>query len=105
MNGAAAGRKGPFVRRTLTRAQLRQSIRKLMAVNAGDRAGFRGIKSARAWQILGGAVVAYETMRCLGIDRAEVSPWALREGIVLEHLLSLCGPDTGLPLQPLMFQD
>ena len=44
-------------------------------------------------------------MRCLGIDRAEVSPWALREGIVLEHLLSLRGPGTGLPMQPLMFRD
>lgn len=103
LNGAPRGRKGPFVRRTLSRSEVGQSVRRLMAVAAPDRAQFRGIKPARAWQILGGAVVACETMRCLRIDEAEVSPWALREGIVLGHLFSLSGVGERLPLQPLTF--
>ncbi|MCV7334294.1 hypothetical protein H7K12_04745 [Mycobacterium senegalense] len=101
--GAACGRKGPFIRRTLTRAQVRRSIADLMAVGVQDRAQFRGIKPARAWQVLGGAVVAFETMRCLGVEEVEVSPWALREGIMLEYLSSLRAPESELTLQLLRF--
>ncbi|OBG51746.1 hypothetical protein A5669_25595 [Mycolicibacterium fortuitum] len=103
LSGAACGRKGPFIRRTVTRAQIRRSIRDMMAVEVGDRAQFRGIRPNRAWQVLGGAVVAFETMRCLGIDEAEVSPWALREGIMLEYLSSLRTPENELSLQLLRF--
>jgi exopolyphosphatase/guanosine-5'-triphosphate,3'-diphosphate pyrophosphatase len=105
LNGAPGGREGPFVRRTVTRSQIGESIRRLMAVAACDRAQFRGVKPPRTWQILGGAVVAYETMRCLSVKQAEVSPWALREGIVLEHLSSLRGPGERLALQPLAFNE
>ncbi|MCV7065073.1 hypothetical protein H7H51_03995 [Mycolicibacterium farcinogenes] len=101
--GAACGRKGPFIRRTVTRAQIGRSIHELMAVDVQERAQFRGIKPSRAWQVLGGAVVAYETMRCLGIAAAEVSPWALREGIMLEYLSSLRVPESELALQLLRF--
>lgn len=105
ISGAARGREGPFVRRTVTRAQVAQSIVRLMAVGAQERGKLRGVKPARAWQILGGAVVAYETMRSLGIDEVEICPWALREGIMLEHLLSLGQTGERLPLQPLAFGD
>lgn len=103
--GAACGRKGPFVRRRVSRAKIAQSVRDLMSVSAPERAQFRGVKPTRAWQILGGAVVACETMRCLGIERAEVSPWALREGIMLQYLSSLRLPDGELTLQPLTFDE
>jgi exopolyphosphatase/guanosine-5'-triphosphate,3'-diphosphate pyrophosphatase len=102
LSGAPRGREGPFVRRTVSRARVRESIPQLMTVAARDRSRLRGIKPSRAWQIVGGAVVAYETMRCLGIEEAEVSPWALREGIVLQHLSSL-GADERLALQPMTF--
>ncbi|WP_158087209.1 hypothetical protein [Mycobacterium aquaticum] len=103
LGGAACGRKGPFVRRTVSRSAIAAAIRRLAVVDASDRSQFRGIKPARAWQILGGAVVAYETMRCLGIERAEVSPWALREGIMLGYLSSIRIPEGELVLQPLTF--
>jgi exopolyphosphatase / guanosine-5'-triphosphate,3'-diphosphate pyrophosphatase len=102
--GAPRGREGPFVRRTVVKNQVQQSIRRLVEVSAKKRAHFRGIRPARAWQILGGAVVAYETMRCLRVDEAELSPWALREGIMLEHLSSL-REDEPLMLQALNFMD
>ena len=76
-----------------------------MAVAAADRGRLRGVKPARAWQILGGAVVAYETMCCLHIEETDVSPWALREGIMLEHLSWLRGTNERLTLQPLIFND
>jgi exopolyphosphatase / guanosine-5'-triphosphate,3'-diphosphate pyrophosphatase len=102
LSGAPRGRDGPFVRRTVSKQQVRQTIRRLAEVSAKNRSGLRGIRPTRAWQILGGAVVAYETMRCLRIEKADVSPWALREGIMLEHLSSLL-PDEPLTLQPLTF--
>jgi exopolyphosphatase / guanosine-5'-triphosphate,3'-diphosphate pyrophosphatase len=76
LSGAPSGRKGPFVRRTVTRSAIASSIRQLMTVGARERAQLKGVKPARAWQILGGAVVAYETMRCLRVEEAEVSLWA-----------------------------
>lgn len=104
LGGAPRGREGPFVRRTVAKDQVQQSIRRLVDVSAKKRSHFRGIRAARAWQILGGAVVAYETMRCLRADEAELSPWALREGIMLEHLSSL-REDEPLMLQALNFID
>lgn len=86
----------------MSKSQVRQGITRLVTVPAKERSKLRGVRPARAWQILGGAVVAYETMRCLGIEVADVSPWALREGIMLEHLSSLL-PDEPLTLQPLKF--
>jgi exopolyphosphatase/guanosine-5'-triphosphate,3'-diphosphate pyrophosphatase len=74
LNGAPRGREGPFVHRTVSRSQVAQSIRELRKVAAQERAQFRGVKAARAWQILDGAVVAYETMQCLRVEQAEVSP-------------------------------
>jgi exopolyphosphatase / guanosine-5'-triphosphate,3'-diphosphate pyrophosphatase len=44
-------------------------------------------------------------MRCLRVEQAEVSPWALREGIVLEHLAAVRGPGERLTLQPLTFNE
>lgn len=105
LSGAASGREGPFVRRTVTRSQVAEAIRRLTKVGARDRGKLRGVKPARAWQILGGAVVAHETMRCLRIHEAEISPWALREGIVLEHLSTLAGTGEHLTLQPLTLDD
>ena len=102
LGGAPRGREGPFARRTVSKREVQKSIQALLGVSAKKRSQFRGVRPARAWQILGGAVVAYETMRCLRVSEAEISPWALREGIMLEHLSSLM-PDEPLTLQPLKF--
>src|SRR6478736_5783198 len=37
-------------------------------------------------QLLAGAIVAEATMDLLGLERLEICPWALREGIILRHL-------------------
>jgi len=87
--GAPPQRRGPFVARSLTRKDVRQWIPRLASLSSKDRAGLRGISQYRARQVLAGAVVANATMTALDIDSLEVSPWALREGILLHHLESV----------------
>ncbi|WP_158895206.1 hypothetical protein [Amycolatopsis anabasis] len=99
--GAPPQRKGPFVRRTLKRRDVHAWVPKLAARTASERAGLRGVSHPRARQIVAGAMVADATMSTLDIDRAEVCPWALREGIMLRHL-EACADAPGLPLQPLV---
>jgi exopolyphosphatase / guanosine-5'-triphosphate,3'-diphosphate pyrophosphatase len=84
--GAPPQRRGPFVRRTLTRKDVRRWLPRLAAMSSADRAGLRGISQYRARQCLAGAVVANATMTALDIRTMVVSPWALREGILLHHL-------------------
>ena len=89
LSGGAPQRKGPFVRRGLTRRDVQEWIPRLAKLPAGERAKLRGISHPRARQILAGAVVADLTMATLDIDSLEICPWALREGIVLRHLESI----------------
>jgi exopolyphosphatase/guanosine-5'-triphosphate,3'-diphosphate pyrophosphatase len=99
--GAPPQRKGPFVRRMLSAKDLRRWIPRLAAMDAGQRAVLRGVSAPRAHQILAGAVVAEEALSALGVSRVEVSPWALREGVILQHLSSVTDVRNNLPLHPL----
>ncbi|MEE1927133.1 Ppx/GppA family phosphatase [Streptomyces sp. TRM 70351] len=84
--GAAPGREGPFVERRLVRADLRHAMAELAALPPADRARLPGISPPRAGQSLAGAVVAHTAMKLMGIDAVTVSPWALREGVLLRQL-------------------
>jgi exopolyphosphatase/guanosine-5'-triphosphate,3'-diphosphate pyrophosphatase len=97
--GAPPQRKGPFVRRTLTAKDLAQWIPRLAQLSVAERAQLRGVSVSRARQIIAGAVVAKATMKALDVARVEVSPWALREGIVLQYLQ--CNVDR-TPVLPLL---
>jgi exopolyphosphatase/guanosine-5'-triphosphate,3'-diphosphate pyrophosphatase len=101
--GAPPQRKGPFCRRVLTIEDVRDWIPRLAAMPAAKRARLRGVSQPRARQILAGAITAHATMAMLDVAELEVSPWALREGIVLQHLSTLTPLADGqpLPLQPL----
>ncbi|MDF3312781.1 hypothetical protein P3H15_48480 [Rhodococcus sp. T2V] len=101
LTGAPAQREGPFVRRTLLRSDVHRWTGRLAELPAGKRAELRGISRHRARQIPAGAIVADEAMRALGVDLLEVSPWALREGVILQHLAAVTDPESRLPLQPL----
>ncbi|OBI47178.1 hypothetical protein [Mycobacterium sp. E796] len=98
--GAAKMRKGPFVRRTLATADLARCLPRLKRLTPAERARLRGVSTARAGQILAGAIVALETLRYLQIPTVQVSPWALREGIILQHQAALT-QTSELPLHPL----
>jgi exopolyphosphatase / guanosine-5'-triphosphate,3'-diphosphate pyrophosphatase len=99
--GAPAQRKGPFVRRTLSLRDVRKWIPRLAAMGEEERATLRGVSELRAHQILAGAIVAEEAMSALNVAQVEVSPWALREGVILQHLAAVTDAKNDLPLHPL----
>ena len=51
-----------------------------------ERCTWPGISAGRAHQLLAGAVVASAAFEQLGVRRAHICPWALREGVVLRRL-------------------
>jgi exopolyphosphatase/guanosine-5'-triphosphate,3'-diphosphate pyrophosphatase len=76
-------------RMLLPRASLASWIPRLAKIPAPVRQELPGITADRTFQIVAGAVVLDEAMRALGVDELEVSPWALREGVLLRYIESL----------------
>ncbi|MEV6806117.1 Ppx/GppA family phosphatase [Streptomyces sp. NPDC051132] len=83
--GAAPGRYGPFVERELACRDLGEAVRTLGALPAAERAGLPGISAPRAAQSLAGAVVGHTALKLMGLPRAVVCPWAIREGVLLRY--------------------
>lgn len=73
-------------RMLLARAGLKSWIPRIAAMPAEARQHLPGITPERTFQIVGGAVVLHAAMKALGVDALEVSPWALREGVLLRYL-------------------
>lgn len=86
LTGAAPSSAGPYVQRTLTAPGLRQLIAFISRMTAADRAELEGVSSNRSHQIVAGALVAEAAMRALRLERLEICPWALREGVILRRL-------------------
>ncbi|WP_199550688.1 Ppx/GppA family phosphatase [Streptomyces sp. N35] len=84
--GAPAGRHGPFTPRELSRDDLAFAVKRLASLPASGRAKLRGISAARARQSLAGAVVAHTVMELTGISTVTISPWTVREGILLRQM-------------------
>ena len=76
-------------------------IPRLAALQAQERARLRGISRSRSRQIVAGAVVARATMKSLNVGAVDISPWALREGIILHYLQTTFNQPFDLPLRPL----
>lgn len=93
LTGAAPSSAGPAVRRSLTRAGLRQVIAFISRMSAGDLAELDGVGVGRAHQLVAGALVADAAMRALSVDEVLICPWALREGVILRRLDWLDGAD------------
>lgn len=86
LTGSAPSSEGPYVKRTLTAAGLRQLIAFISRMTAADRAELEGVTTDRAEQIVAGALVAEASMRALGLEKLQICPWALREGVILRRL-------------------
>ncbi|MEU0335125.1 Ppx/GppA family phosphatase [Streptomyces sp. NPDC006193] len=84
--GAAPGRFGPFADRELACKDLREAVRTLAALPAAERAQLPGISAPRAAQSLAGAVVGHTALKLMGVPRAVVCPWAIREGVLLRYV-------------------
>lgn len=62
---------------------------RLRDIPASARQMLPGITPERAEQIVAGAVVVRTAMKVFKVDSLDISPWALREGIVLRYIDSL----------------
>jgi len=91
LTGAAPSSAGPRVRRLLTDAGLRQLVAFITRMSSADLAELEGVSPSRAHQLVAGALVAEAAMRALRVDRLEMCPWALREGVILRWLDTLDG--------------
>ena len=70
----------------LEREALAAAIEKLKDLTNTQRSSLPGVSPSRAKQIVAGAIVAESVMKHLLIEKVEICPWALREGIVLKWL-------------------
>ena len=86
LDGAAPYALGPRVPRQLSRRGLESIVERVAAMTAAERAGLPGVSESRAPQLLAGAIVALEALTAFGIERVDICPWAMREGVVLRRL-------------------
>jgi exopolyphosphatase / guanosine-5'-triphosphate,3'-diphosphate pyrophosphatase len=84
--GAAPSAEGPYVRRVLPHEALQAWLPKLASMTTAERAELPGVSTARAHQLVAGALVADAVMDLFDLPALEICPWALREGLILEHL-------------------
>jgi exopolyphosphatase / guanosine-5'-triphosphate,3'-diphosphate pyrophosphatase len=84
--GQAPSSEGPYVRRLIERETLAEQLPTLLTLTADQRAGLDGVSAARSHQLVAGAIVAEAILDIFDLDSMEICPWALREGIILEHL-------------------
>ena len=84
--GAAAASEGQYVRRVLRKQELSAFVSHLTTMSDEDVATLPGVSPDRAHQIRAGAIVAEATIDLFDLTELEICPWALREGVLLEHL-------------------
>ncbi|WP_336648675.1 Ppx/GppA phosphatase family protein [Microbacterium sp. MMO-10] len=77
---------GADVAMLLPRASLGSWIPRLARLPASARQELPGITPDRTFQIVAAAVVLHTAMTAMAVDELEVSPWALREGVLLRYI-------------------
>jgi len=81
----------------LDAAALRARLPKLASRTDAKRAKLKGISYRRSRQMLAGAIVADAAMTVLDLPHVEISPWALREGVMLHHASILATAQLNAP--------
>lgn len=84
--GSTSDGFGSSGRLRLSRTELDNWVPRLARIPADARPALPGITADRTFQIVAGGIVLSEAMRAFQIEELEVSPWALREGIILRYL-------------------
>ncbi|WP_437582758.1 Ppx/GppA phosphatase family protein [Paramicrobacterium sp. CJ85] len=77
---------GDSDRMLLRRSQLDDWVPRLARLSAASRPELPGITVDRTFQIVAGGIVLSETMRAFDVKELDVSPWAMREGVLLRYL-------------------
>jgi len=70
----------------ITLDSIRKMSSKLAEMNSEERTKLPGVSANRARQIVAGALVTESVMRNLDLEKLEICPWALREGLVLKYM-------------------
>jgi exopolyphosphatase / guanosine-5'-triphosphate,3'-diphosphate pyrophosphatase len=86
MAGAVPNAHGPYAVRVLERRRVTDLMSQLAQMTAAERSQLAGVSAGRAPQLLAGAIVADAAMGLLGVERLDICPWALREGVILRRL-------------------
>jgi exopolyphosphatase/guanosine-5'-triphosphate,3'-diphosphate pyrophosphatase len=73
-------------RAVLTRRQLDDWVPRIARMDAASRTALPGITADRTFQIVAGGIVLSQAMRAFRVKELDVSPWALREGRLLQML-------------------
>jgi exopolyphosphatase / guanosine-5'-triphosphate,3'-diphosphate pyrophosphatase len=89
--GAPPSEAGLYQPRWLRLTDLRARLPELAEMTSAQRSQLPGVSSGREHQVLAGALVAEAAMELLGIDKLQICPWALREGVILRRL-DVIGP-------------
>ncbi|WP_084963513.1 Ppx/GppA phosphatase family protein [Thermoactinospora rubra] len=84
--GAAPSSEGLYVPRSLSREAMAEWAARLPEMAAKERTQLAGVSAGRALQLAAGAIVADAAMDLFEVDRLDVCPWALREGVILRRL-------------------
>lgn len=84
--GSGTDGSGTAERMLLGRSQLNDWVPRLARIPAEARPALPGITADRTFQIVAGGIVLSAAMAAFRVDVLEVSPWALREGIILRYL-------------------
>jgi exopolyphosphatase / guanosine-5'-triphosphate,3'-diphosphate pyrophosphatase len=92
--GAAPSSEGFHVKRYLKHDDVALWADRLATMRRAERARLPGVSEGRAAQMPAGAIVADAVMDLMGVNRLEICPWALREGVILKRLDVLADPAT-----------
>ncbi len=82
---------------TITFEELRAIDEELAALPLNKREEVAGLSQARAEIIVAGGQILEAAMETLGVDELSVCDWALREGVIIAHLLRAGATMTTLP--------
>ncbi|HEY9667505.1 MAG TPA: Ppx/GppA phosphatase family protein [Coleofasciculaceae cyanobacterium] len=72
----------------LSRRDIKEIVKRLMAMNYAERAAIPGMSDRRSEIILAGALILLEAMTLLGIESVMIAERALREGVIVDWMLS-----------------
>lgn len=70
------------------------------AMTVAERADLPGVSEHRAAQVVAGAIVAETAMDLLKVESLRISPWALREGLILRRMDRLLRDSTSSTVDP-----
>jgi exopolyphosphatase/guanosine-5'-triphosphate,3'-diphosphate pyrophosphatase len=72
----------------LSRRDIREIVKRLAAMNYAERAAIPGMSDRRSEIIVAGALILLEAMTLLGIESLMIGERALREGVIVDWMLS-----------------